>query len=685
MEVITIDSSDGEEFQPVNLLTTTCSFPSSSLTSARPSNIESELLTINEEFDQVQSQIDELVLRRSELDSLRRSLLDSLETNNVDFETLPDTAADWSKDDFEWSKTINQLAMKHWGISSFRHNQLAAINAHLGKRDVYVVAPTGGGKSLCYQLPALFNAGISLVISPLISLIVDQVEGLRDVGIEAGSLTSHTSKEDTKRIMDSMLDSKSSLKLVYVTPEKIAKSKRFMNHLEKVYRASRLSGIILDEAHCCSSLGHDFRPDYKKLGILRTVFARTPIMCLSATTPPSILLNVFQILHLRPHNVPNGTILLTSPLDRPNLVYSVKTKNAQASVVVKEISEFISTKYPNDRGIIYCLSRKDCETLAQELLKTNVRVGVYHSDMQDSVRESVQLRWRRGEILCVIATIAFGLGINQPNVRYVMHHSLSKSVEGYYQESGRAGRDGKAAECVLYWRAQDMFRISSMVVSDSEGLRGCYAMARYAFELSSCRRISMIKHFGQADGRKSNDQECGKCDNCARKESGIRTEDVTALTLDLCKILHALREEDGGKVTLIKLVDAWKGIGLGKKVASVVNLQASAPKRLSRDELERIIVVLVCEKYIKEDFHFTPYSTVSYITLATRGERLLQSEGKNNSIVLQFAVDVAASKSPIKRKKISKTLLLSDDEVIVASNKKKKVAIDLDDDDDDFI
>ncbi|RUP47746.1 hypothetical protein BC936DRAFT_145380 [Jimgerdemannia flammicorona] len=425
---------------------------------------QEQLDKLDAELIDIDAQITALYDRRDYLSAKRDDLLSSLDASsnaasNRDESPLEeDPQQDYSREDFPWSQKLRELAKKHFSISRFRNLQLLIMNAAKeGKRDIFVIMPTGGGKSLCYQLPALLDPGVTLVISPLVSLIRDQVYHLQEAGVGVGMIVGATSKEDANHVMDSMVgpakakkragasaeSEENPIKLVYVTPEKIAKSKRFLSKLEQVYTAGRLSRIVIDECHCCSQLGHDFRPDYKKLNIFKTIFPNTPIIALTATCPPLVLQNVISILNLKsPHDPRNGTLVFTSPLHRPNLIYRVLPKPSSAPVLIQKIATWISRYYPAKSGIVYCLSKKDTQSVADGIAKESkgvIKSGVYHADLPEDQKERIHKLWRENRLHVIVATIAFGLGINHPDVRFVIHHSMSKSVEGYYQESGRAG------------------------------------------------------------------------------------------------------------------------------------------------------------------------------------------------------------------------------------------------------
>lgn len=457
---------------------------------------QDEIDAIDLELEAIEEQITTLKCRRIELEEYRDSLL-----ANVSINLAPAQPAapekDYGREDFGWSLELKQLAAKHWNITQWRDKQLDVMNASLDNRDTFVLMPTGtvyrlyynsdvecvrepinkarhyllrvhgkwhvlgGGKSLCYQLPALIGTGITLVISPLLSLIRDQAFHLEEAGIGVGMLTSNTTPEETKRIMDDMLGpvapkaskkgsknaalpktntqdtlnhSSRVLKLVYVTPEKISKSKRFMNHLEKVYANGRLARIVVDECHCCSNLGHDFRPDYKKLGILRVLFPNSPIMALTATAPPNVIESVLSTLNMGPiGRSNNGTLLFDTPLFRPNLAYKVMTRPSANQETFQFLANYIRTHHREDSGILYCLSKKDTHVFATGIAEASgghIATSAYHADIEDDKKELIHEYWRNGRIQVVCATIAFGLGINHPNVRFVIHACMSKSLEG---------------------------------------------------------------------------------------------------------------------------------------------------------------------------------------------------------------------------------------------------------------
>ncbi|CAB3401228.1 unnamed protein product [Caenorhabditis bovis] len=317
--------------------------------------------------------------------------------------------------------------LKVFKLKDFRPLQRAAINAVLSKKDAVVILSTGGGKSLCYQIPAIFTKGLTLVISPLISLIENQISQLTKLGIEAASLNASSSKDEIRRIEAAITNKDSNFRLLYVTPEKLSKSKRIMNKIEKSLSVGFLKLIAIDEVHCCSQWGHDFRPDFAFLNVLRRQFKSVPILGLTATATNNVLNEVKEMLNIQ------SALTFRAGFNRPNLKYEVRAKKNSDEQGMKEIAEIISNRFKEQSGIVYCLSRKDCENLAKFLRDSGISAKHYHADLDQNNRYDWQERWMSGDIQVIVATIAFGMGIDKPDVRFVIHHSLPKSIENYYQ------------------------------------------------------------------------------------------------------------------------------------------------------------------------------------------------------------------------------------------------------------
>ncbi len=387
---------------------------------------------------------------------------------------------------------------KVFGFNSFRPLQEEIISDSLAGRDVFAVLPTGGGKSLCFQLPALIRPGLTVVASPLIALMKDQVDALQAAGVPATFLNSSLSAGDSRPRIRGLHNRE--FRLLYVAPERLMLS-GFLEDLKKW----NVSLFAIDEAHCISEWGHDFRPEYRQLQTLRGIFPEVPMMALTATATNRVRDDIVGQLHLK-----NPARYLAS-FNRPNLTYRVAAKAG----AYEQISVICLGSRPIDSGIIYCRARKTADDLARKLNRDGISALPYHAGMEGGERSRHQEKFLRDETRVICATIAFGMGINKPNVRFVIHYDLPKNIEGYYQETGRAGRDGLPGECLLLFSAGD--RVRQMRFIDEKPDRREREVARdqlermihYA-EIATCRREFLLGYFGEKFG----EGNCGACDNC---------------------------------------------------------------------------------------------------------------------------------------------------------------------------
>lgn len=384
---------------------------------------------------------------------------------------------------------------RFFGYDAFRPGQFEIIRAVCSGRDCVVLMPTGGGKSICYQIPALLQQGIAVVVSPLIALMEDQVQTLRGNGIPAAALHSNQTEAENCDIIDAVR--RGHIKLLYISPE------RLMLDIERWPENMRISLFAIDEAHCISQWGHDFRPEYTRLARIKELFPRVPVIALTATADKLTRADIATQLRLD-----NPEVFISS-FDRPNISLTVK-QNPGKGPKLKLICDMIN-RYPDDSGIIYCLSRKGAEQMATELGVKGFSVAVYHAGLSARERSEAQRRFLQGDVQVVCATIAFGMGIDKSNIRYVIHNNLPRNIEGYYQEIGRAGRDGLPAEALMFYSFQDIATLQSFIDESGQkqlNLEKLTRMREYA-ESSVCRRRVLLSYFSEECTT-----DCGNCDVC---------------------------------------------------------------------------------------------------------------------------------------------------------------------------
>jgi bloom syndrome protein len=503
---------------------------------------------------------------------------------------------------FPWSDDVAKALKHRFKLRGFRQGQIGAINATLQGKDVFVLMPTGGGKSLCYQLPSLITSGttrgVTIVISPLLSLMEDQVQHLRALNIQAYVINSETHQDERRAIFDAFQESnvQDFVQLLYVTPEMLSKSQAIVNAFSRLYNRGQLARLVVDEAHCVSQWGHDFRPDYKAIGDVRRQFPQLPVIALTATATENVKVDVMHNLGI------DGCEVFARSFNRPNLYYEVRQKG-KGKEDLEAIAQLIQNNHRGQTGIIYCLSRKNCEDVAKLLSKEyKIRAHHFHAGLESAEKATIQKKWQAGQYHVIVATIAFGMGIDKANVRYVIHHSMPKSLEGYYQETGRAGRDGMNSSCYLFYGYQDAGKLRRMI-DDGEGSREqkdrqhmmLRKMIAYCDNRAVCRRVQVLNYFNE----KFNPDDCnGQCDNC-NSTSAFEERDMTDFAVSAINLLQELQ---GNKVTLNYCMDIFRGSRIKKVVDSGHDTLENhgKGKSLDRTDVERLFVELLSEGGLKE-------------------------------------------------------------------------------------
>lgn len=547
-----------------------------------------------------------------------------------------------------WSSDVQKMLKDRFRMKGFRQNQLEAINATLAGDDAFVLMPTGGGKSLCYQLPAVIKSGktrgVTIVISPLLSLMQDQVDHMKALGIQAVAFNSECSAQYKRQIMGAFNERTPEhfVELLYVTPEMVSKSPQFSDALETLYRKQKFARLVIDEAHCVSQWGHDFRPDYKNIGQLRRRFPNVPVMALTATATQNVIVDIKHNLGLRHCQV------FSQSFNRPNLTYEVRPKTGNAAAT-DAIGELILRDYRNVSGIVYTISRKQAEEVAHKLSSEHgIAADYYHAGIEPKEKAEVQTAWQKGEIKVVVATIAFGMGIDKPDVRFVVHHGLPKSLEGYYQETGRAGRDGKPSDCILFYGKGDI-RVLKKLISDGEGgveqkerqMSMLNRVTAFCDNQADCRRTEVLRYFGED----FTPEQCNKsCDNC-KAALVFEQKDFSECAVAAINVVQVQR-----RLTPNQCAD----ILLGKAYPSNEERKSGewhgVAKGMKKHEVVRVIDKLSAEKAFSESNQVSRYGiAIQYLRIGPTARAFLDGQRR-----LMLSIQVSNPTRAVKKKATKK-------------------------------
>ncbi|KAF9557705.1 ATP-dependent DNA helicase [Agrocybe pediades] len=450
-------------------------------------------------------------------------------------------------------------------LEAFRKNQLEAITAALEGKDVFILMPTGGGKSLCFQLPAVCEGGktrgVTVVVSPLLALMKDQVDSLRRKKIDAHLSIQDTAAEDWPRL----IQNSQKPRLWYLTPEKLRESNTVHSILGALKGSGHLARFVIDEAHCISTWGQEFREAYTTLGELRKRYPGIPIMALTATANQRTVADIVSQLHLS-----NDHVSLAQSFNRTNLKYVVRPKTKD---LLGQICDFIQSYHRGQAGVIYCSTRATTEEVAKSLRSRGLQAAHFHAGVDTQLKEVTVNRWQSGTVPIIVATIAFGMGIDKPDVRFVVHYDMPKSISGYYQETGRAGRDGAPADCLLYYSFQDLKKAIRMINLNDEATKeskkkqeeAVREVYQYCQNDSECRRVQILHYFDEKFDKKDCKRGCDVCE--ADRET--TSEDVTASAKATIQLVQLLVRERKERIPLGPL----KAILRGSKSQEVRNKQ----------------------------------------------------------------------------------------------------------------
>ena len=512
------------------------------------------------------------------------------------------------------NKTLHESLKLHFGFDTFKGNQEAIITNLMEGNDTFVLMPTGGGKSLCYQLPSLLMEGTAIVISPLIALMKNQVDAMRNFSEEdnvAHFINSSLTKSAIDQVKQDIIDGK--CKLLYVAPESLTKQENI-----DFLRTVKVSFFAVDEAHCISEWGHGFRPEYRRIRPIINEIGSRPLIALTATATPKVQQDIMKNL-----GILKATVFKSS-FNRPNLYYEVRSKNDN---IDRDIIRYIKQR-PGKSGIIYCLSRKKVEELAEVLKANNIKALPYHAGMDSSVRSENQDAFLKEDVDVIVATIAFGMGIDKPDVRYVIHYDMPKSLEGYYQETGRAGRDGGEGECIAFYSEKDLIKLEKFMqgkpIAEQEIGRLLLKETQAYAETSMCRRKALLHYFGED----YKDDECGNCDNCRKPKKRLEAKELLCAVIEVVLALKEKFKQDY-VVTILEGIRTDEVVGYQHDQLECFG----SGNDETPDIWNAVIRQALVDKYLAKDIE-----TYGLLKVTAAGKRFLNSP-KPFSIVVELDED----------------------------------------------
>ncbi|CCX34016.1 Similar to ATP-dependent DNA helicase hus2/rqh1; acc. no. Q09811 [Pyronema omphalodes CBS 100304] len=556
-----------------------------------------------------------------------------------------------------WSREVAKVLKDRFHLSGFRQNQLEAINETLSGKNVFVIMPTGGGKSLIYQLPAIVSSGktrgVTVVISPLLSLMTDQVDHLNKLHINACYINGDSTTEEKKFIFEQLFSRDPRLQLIYVTPEMVCKSGQLQSAFDRLYSNGKLARLVIDEAHCVSEWGHDFRPDYKELGKLREKYNDIPLIALTATATHKVRIDVQTVLKIR------GCKVLEMSFNRPNLSYEVRAKKTEGGKKVIEQVADICREHAGQAGIIYCFSRNDCETVAASLAEMGISCHYFHAGIDSKTKKKLQKDWQANKFKIIVATIAFGMGIDKPDVRFVIHHSMPKSLEGYYQETGRAGRDGKPSNCTLFYSYADGQKYIAMAEKDAKNRNNnkvdwqilhrqremLQMVVQYCDNPAECRRTQVLRYFGETFDR----SKCmGGCDNCLNNAGNDLFEERD-VTEDAANIIKLAEYYDGQNRTILMAIASYQG-KRDKKDGPETPPGFGTGAKYQRNECERLFHAVHAAEGISETYVQMKMGAITAYIAKGRQAHLITSGQKRIKMLFEINKASRPARKPTTRK-----------------------------------